>query len=50
MKETLSVPEVKRIAETLSISPAQVVISWHVQRGVSDKNEVVFEAKLIPLI
>lgn len=35
VKETLSVPEVKEIAEKLHITPAQVIISWHVQRGVS---------------
>lgn len=35
VKETLSVPEVKAIAKELGITPAQAVISWHVQRGVS---------------
>jgi len=33
VKETLEVPEVKEIARQLGITPAQVVISWHVQRG-----------------
>jgi len=33
VKETLSVPEVKEIAKKLNITPAQVIISWHVQRG-----------------
>ncbi|KAF9478221.1 hypothetical protein BDN70DRAFT_880285 [Pholiota conissans] len=33
VKETLEVPEVKAISEELGITPAQVVISWHVQRG-----------------
>ncbi|EKM49621.1 uncharacterized protein PHACADRAFT_154100 [Phanerochaete carnosa HHB-10118-sp] len=33
VKETLDVPEVKEIAQKLNITPAQVVISWHVQRG-----------------
>ena len=35
VKETLNVPEVKKISQALGITPAQVVISWHVQRGVS---------------
>ena len=34
VKKTLSVPEVQAIAKELDITPAQVVISWHVQRGV----------------
>ncbi|KAI1783566.1 NADP-dependent oxidoreductase domain-containing protein [Ganoderma leucocontextum] len=33
VKETFNVPEVKEIARALSITPAQVIISWHVQRG-----------------
>ncbi|KAI0747587.1 NADP-dependent oxidoreductase domain-containing protein [Fomes fomentarius] len=33
VKDTLNVPEVKEIARALSITPAQVIISWHVQRG-----------------
>ncbi|KAI9065994.1 hypothetical protein FKP32DRAFT_1756257 [Trametes sanguinea] len=33
VKETLQVPEVKAIAEELNITPAQAIISWHVQRG-----------------
>ena len=33
MKNTLNVPEVKKIAAELGITPAQVVISWHIQRG-----------------
>jgi diketogulonate reductase-like aldo/keto reductase len=32
--ETLSQPVVKSIAQDLGITPAQVIISWHVQRGV----------------
>ncbi len=35
VKETLNVPEIQQIARALSITPAQVIISWHVQRGVS---------------
>jgi len=31
--ETLSQPVVKSIAHDLGITPAQVIISWHVQRG-----------------
>ena len=27
------VAEVRKIAETLGITPAQAIISWHVQRG-----------------
>lgn len=34
VKETLNVPEVKEIAKELNITPAQAIISWHVQRGV----------------
>ncbi|KAJ3525138.1 hypothetical protein NM688_g8450 [Phlebia brevispora] len=33
VKKALSVPEVQEIATELGITPAQVVISWHVQRG-----------------
>ncbi|CAL1701603.1 unnamed protein product [Somion occarium] len=33
VKEALSVPEVKEIAKKLDITPAQALISWHVQRG-----------------
>ncbi|KAF7768022.1 hypothetical protein Agabi119p4_7265 [Agaricus bisporus var. burnettii] len=33
VKKTLEVPEVKSIAKELGITPAQVIISWHVQRG-----------------
>ncbi|KAH8104946.1 Aldo/keto reductase [Phellopilus nigrolimitatus] len=33
VSKSLRVPEVKKIAETLKITPAQVIISWHVQRG-----------------
>ena len=35
VKDMLSLPVITGIAEDLGISPAQVVISWHVQRGVS---------------
>ncbi|OJA16396.1 hypothetical protein AZE42_08838 [Rhizopogon vesiculosus] len=31
--QSLSVPEVKDVASKLGITPAQVLISWHVQRG-----------------
>jgi diketogulonate reductase-like aldo/keto reductase len=30
---SLNVPEVKEIANFLGATPAQVIISWHVQRG-----------------
>lgn len=33
VKETLKVPEIKRAADELGMTPAQVIISWHVQRG-----------------
>ncbi|PPQ65906.1 hypothetical protein CVT26_000926 [Gymnopilus dilepis] len=33
VKESLEVPEVKKIAKELGLTPAQVYISWHVQRG-----------------
>ncbi|TFK48810.1 Aldo/keto reductase [Heliocybe sulcata] len=33
VKETLGRPEIKEIAKKLNITPAQVLISWHVQRG-----------------
>lgn len=33
VKETLQVPEVQAIAKKLGITPAQALISWHVQRG-----------------
>ncbi|KAF8964256.1 NADP-dependent oxidoreductase domain-containing protein [Flammula alnicola] len=34
VKESLTIPEVKSIAKELGMTPAQVYISWHVQRGV----------------
>jgi len=34
VKETLELPIVKKVATELGITPAQVIISWHVQRGV----------------
>lgn len=34
VKETLQLPEVQSIAQELNITPAQVIISWQVQRGV----------------
>ena len=37
VKETFNVPEVKEISRALSITPAQAIISWHVQRGVSER-------------
>ncbi|KAF8194217.1 NADP-dependent oxidoreductase domain-containing protein [Pholiota molesta] len=33
VKESLQIPEVQKIAKELGITPAQVYISWHVQRG-----------------
>lgn len=33
VRKTLRVPIVKKIAKELGITPAQVIISWHVQRG-----------------
>ncbi|EMD39495.1 hypothetical protein CERSUDRAFT_80875 [Gelatoporia subvermispora B] len=33
VQKSLDVPEVKAIASELGITPAQVLISWHVQRG-----------------
>ncbi|PPQ63603.1 hypothetical protein CVT24_004463 [Panaeolus cyanescens] len=33
VKESLQIPEVKAIAHELGLTPAQVYISWHVQRG-----------------
>jgi len=33
VKQTLKVPEIKKAACDLGITPAQAVISWHVQRG-----------------
>ncbi|KIM43053.1 hypothetical protein M413DRAFT_394824 [Hebeloma cylindrosporum] len=33
VRETLAIPEVQDIAKELGITPAQVYISWHVQRG-----------------
>ena len=41
VKESLSVPEVQKIAKELGITPAQVIISWHVQRGVSVSHNCV---------
>lgn len=34
VKETLDLPVVQTIAKQLGITPAQAIISWHVQRGV----------------
>ncbi|KAK7025563.1 hypothetical protein VNI00_015916 [Paramarasmius palmivorus] len=33
VSDTLNVPVVKEVASELGITPAQVIISWHVQRG-----------------
>ncbi|KAJ8461912.1 hypothetical protein ONZ45_g18123 [Pleurotus djamor] len=33
VKETLSIPILKSIAAEMRVTPAQVLISWHVQRG-----------------
>ncbi|KAI0738888.1 NADP-dependent oxidoreductase domain-containing protein [Daedaleopsis nitida] len=33
VKDTLNLPVVQEISRALSITPAQVIISWHVQRG-----------------
>jgi len=33
VKKTLEVPEIQEVAKELGITPAQAVISWHVQRG-----------------
>jgi len=33
VKKTLKLPVVQKIAKKLKITPAQVMISWHVQRG-----------------
>jgi len=33
VKETLELPIIKKVAKDLGITPAQVIISWHVQRG-----------------
>ncbi|KAH8082412.1 NADP-dependent oxidoreductase domain-containing protein [Cristinia sonorae] len=33
VKDTLTLPVVQEIATSLGITPAQVIISWHVQRG-----------------
>ena len=33
MKKALNLPIVRDIAGKLKITPAQVLISWHVQRG-----------------
>jgi diketogulonate reductase-like aldo/keto reductase len=33
VSKTLKLPVVQKIAKKLKITPAQVIISWHVQRG-----------------
>ncbi|KAL5524269.1 hypothetical protein ACEPAF_9409 [Sanghuangporus sanghuang] len=33
VKETLQLPVVKKIANQLGMTPTQVIISWHIQRG-----------------
>lgn len=35
VKEMLALPVITGIADELGMTPAQVVISWHIQRGVS---------------
>jgi len=35
VRETLELPIIKKVAADLKITPAQVIISWHVQRGVA---------------
>ncbi|KAJ3769333.1 NADP-dependent oxidoreductase domain-containing protein [Lentinula raphanica] len=33
VEQSLNVPEVKQVAKDLGMTPAQVLISWHIQRG-----------------
>ncbi|KAH7874220.1 NADP-dependent oxidoreductase domain-containing protein [Lentinula edodes] len=33
VKDSLNVPEIKEVARMLEMTPAQVIISWHIQRG-----------------
>jgi hypothetical protein len=36
LPDPLTLSKVKEIAKVLGITPAQVILSWHVQRGVSE--------------
>ncbi|KAH6912568.1 NADP-dependent oxidoreductase domain-containing protein [Coprinopsis sp. MPI-PUGE-AT-0042] len=33
VRESLEIPEIKEVSDSLNITPAQAYISWHVQRG-----------------
>jgi len=43
VKETLNVPEIKKAADELGMTPAQVAISWHIQRGLPTRHFVAIE-------
>ncbi|KAJ7145046.1 NADP-dependent oxidoreductase domain-containing protein [Mycena filopes] len=45
--DTLKVQEIKEIAEELGMTPAQVVISWHVQRGTVALPKSVTPSRII---
>ncbi|KAJ7726488.1 NADP-dependent oxidoreductase domain-containing protein [Mycena metata] len=45
--DTLNVPEIKEIADELGMTPAQVVVSWHVQRGTVVLPKSVTPARVI---
>ncbi|KAF8877158.1 NADP-dependent oxidoreductase domain-containing protein [Gymnopilus junonius] len=47
VKESLEVPEVKQIAKDLGLTPAQVYISWHVQRGTVVLPKSVHSARVV---
>jgi len=46
VKETLELPIIKKVATVLGITPAQVVISWHVQRGTVVLPKSVHERRI----
>jgi len=46
VKETLELPIIKKVAGDLGITPAQVIISWHAQRGVVVLPKSVHESRI----
>ncbi|KAI0671193.1 NADP-dependent oxidoreductase domain-containing protein [Trametes maxima] len=47
VKQTLQLPEVQETAKALGITPAQAIISWHIQRGTNVLPKSVTPARVI---
>ncbi|KAK7023087.1 Aldo-keto reductase [Favolaschia claudopus] len=47
VKDTLTVPEINEIGDELGMTPAQVVTSWHIQRGTNVLPKSVTSSRII---